>query len=415
MKTVFRPLVFLALLCALFPTAFAQSDRGGISGKIADKSGALLPGAVVTLTNEATGVAQKVTSNNAGDYVFQLLNPGSYKMSVSAQGFNTTQLTHIIVDVGQVNEQNFELKIGSTSETVEVTTGVQQLQTETGSLGLIVEQKSIQDLPLVYGNPFTLETLAPGIAVSGVNPNIHAYDSSTATVSVNGSSLNSIEYRLDGAPDNRIRLSAYTPSTEMINQYKVETASYDATEGHSSGGFVNVSLKGGANQFHGSAFSSYQNPTLSSNYWHLGNSTVAKASWLRVGGDVGGPIWRDKVFFFGGYEHSRAATPNVQSLTVPSAAERGGNFAELYALDATHPAGITNTYQLYDPTSGHTVTGGICGSGKSCVVRNPIPGNVITNVNSIAAAALKFYPAPNATPNAQGGGNYQYSDSEPDY
>src|ERR1039457_6431270 len=93
-------------------------------------------------------------------------------------------------------------------------------------------QKSIQELPLIYGNPFTLETLSPGLVVSGVNPNIHAYDSSTATVSINGSLLNAIEYRLDGAPDNRIRLSAYTPSTEFINQYKVETAS--RSEEHTS-------------------------------------------------------------------------------------------------------------------------------------------------------------------------------------
>jgi hypothetical protein len=396
--------------------AFAQSDRGSITGKVTDNTGAVLPGATITLTNEATGVSQTATANPSGDYVFQLLNPGSYSLSVTAQGFKTEHRSHIVVDVNQANKQDVTMNLGVATETVEVTAGgVQQLQTETGSIGLIVEQKSIQELPLVYGNPFTLETLAPGIAVSGVNPNIHAYDSSTATVSVNGSSLNSIEYRLDGAPDNRIRLSAYTPSTEMINQYKVETASYDATEGHSSGGFVNVSLKSGSNAFHGSAFSSYQNPTLSANYWHLGNSTVAKATWLREGGDVGGPIWRDKIFFFTGYEHSRAATPNVQSLTVPSLAERSGNFSELYALDPNHPAGTTNLYQLYDPTSGHVVTGGICGSGKSCTVRNPIPGNIITNVSPIAAAALKYYPEPNAAPNAQGGGNFQYSKSEPDY
>ncbi len=263
----------------------------------------------------------------------------------------------------------------------------------------------------MYGNPFTLETLSPGLLVSGVNPNIHSYDSNTATVSVNGSTLNSIEYRLDGAPDNRIRLSAYTPGTEFINQYKVETASYDATEGHSSGGFVNVSLKSGANQFHGGIFASYQNPTLNANFWHLGPTAAAKAVWLREGGDVSGPIWRDRIFFFGGYEHSRAATPNVQTLTVPSVAERSGNFSELYALDTAHPAGTTNLYQLYNPTSGTT---GTC-SGKSCTVRTAIPGNILPSVNNIAAAALAYYPQPNTAPNSSGGGNFSYSNAEPDY
>jgi hypothetical protein len=414
-KTLFRTLLALSLSFCLLPMANAQSDRGGVSGKISDNTGSIMPKAAITLRNEATGVSQSATSNGSGDYVFQLLNPGSYTLSISAPGFKTTTRTHVVVDVNQVNQQNVALSVGATNETVQVTTGVQQLQTESGSLGLIVEQKSIQELPLVFGNPFTLETLSPGLLVSGVNPNIHSYDSNTATVSVNGSVLNSLEYRLDGAPDNRIRLSAYTPGTEFINQYKVETASYDATEGHSSGGFVNVSLKSGTNQFHGGAFASYQNPTLNDNYWHLGSATLAKSVWLREGGDISGPIWRDHLFFFGGYEHSRDATPNVQTLTVPSDAERGGNFAELYTLDPAHPAGVTNLYQLYDPNSGHPVTGGVCGSGKTCTVRNPILGNMITSINPIAAAALNYYPHANGPENSAGGGNFNYSAAEPNY
>ena len=431
MKFVLRIAFLLALSCLLLPYANAQADRGGVSGKITDNTAAILPNALVTLTNEATGVAQTSKSNSSGDYVFQLLNPGSCSVTVAVPGFKTATRTHVVVDVNQVNEQNIELNLGATTETVTVTTGIQQLQTESGSLGLIVEQKSIHDLPLVYGNPFTLETLSPGLVVSGVNPNIHAYDSSTATVSINGSLLNAIEYRLDGAPDNRIRLSAYTPGTEFINQYKVETASYDATEGHSSGGFVNVSLTAGANQFHGSIFSSYQNPTLNTSSWHApGSPTPAKAVWLREGGDVAGPIWRNRLFFFGGYEHSRAATPNVVTLTIPSLAERTGNFSELYAqgcsgytLNASGaaicPNGTTNIYQLYAPTSGVTTTGGVCGVTKGvpviCTARTPISGNVITNINPIAAAALKYYPQPNTTPNSTGGGNFSYSGAEPDY
>ena len=411
MKSFSRSALLLAFAFFLLPFAHAQGDRGGVSGKVADNSGAIIPNAVVTLRNEATGVAQTATSNGAGSFVFQLLNPGSYALTVTSQGFKTAERTHLVVDVNQVNEQNFELNIGSTSETVEVTTGAQQLQTESGSLGLIVEQKSIQELPLIYGNPFTLETLSPGLVVSGVNPNIHAYDSSTATVSINGSVLNALEYRLDGAPDNRIRLSAYTPSTEFINQYKVETASYDATEGHSSGGFANVSLKGGQNQFHGGAFGSYQNPTLNTSFWHTGTAAPAKSVWLREGADLGGPIWHDRLFFFGGYEHSREATPNVVSQPVPSVAERSGNFSELYALDTKHPADATNLYQIFDPTSGHTVTGGVCGSGKTCTVRNPIAGNILTRpIDPIAAKALAYYPLPNS-----GTGFYSYSGAEPNY
>jgi hypothetical protein len=429
---VFYTTLLLTLL-SLHSSAFAQSDRGSVTGKVTDNTGAVLPGASITLRNEATGVGQTATSNQSGDYVFQLLNPGSYSLSVTAQGFKTEQRTHIVVDVSQANEQNVSLNIGGTTETVEVNAGgVQQLQTETGSIGLIVEQKSIQELPLIYGNPFTLETLAPGLTLSGVNPNIHTYDSSSATVSINGSVLNALEYRLDGAPDNRIRLSAYTPSTEFINQYKVETASYDATEGHSSGGFANVSLKSGSNAFHGGAFSSYQNPTLNTSFWHLGPSTPAKSTWLREGGDVGGPIWRNRMFFFGGYEHSREATPNVTTLTVPTVAERGGDFSELYAMGCSNyymlngvsmcpatggkPATI-NAYQLYSPFTGQSVTGGVCGTGKTCVVRSPLAGNIIPKslISPIATNILNYYPLPNTPTNSLGGGNYSYSAAEPNY
>src|SRR5882757_1054199 len=410
-----KQLVSVGLLLALiivFPGFLvAQADRGGITGRITDNTDAVIPDVPITLRNESTGVTETAVTNSAGVYTFQNLNPGSYTLTIKRSGFRNVERTHTVVDVNQVNQQDVSLEVGTASDTVEVTTGVEQLQTSSASVGMVVEQRSIQELPLVYSNPFTLETLAPGLLVSGVNPNIHSYDSNTATVSVNGSTLNSLEYRLDGAPDNRIRLSAYTPATEFIGQYRVETASYDGTEGHSTGGFVNVSLKSGTNQFHGVAFASYQNPTLNTNYWHLAPGVPAKAVWLREGGVIGGPIIRDKWFFFTGYEHSRAATPNVQTLTVPSLAERGGNFSELYALDSKHPAGTSNLYQLYNPNTG---TAGTC-SGKACVVRQAIPGNIITSINPLAAAALKYYPNPNTTPNAGGGGNFSYAGAEPDY
>lgn len=424
MARLLRALLLALLVTVASGYALGQTERGSIAGQVTDNTGAILPDTVVQLKNEATGVVQTTKTNSDGNYTFGDLNPGSYTVTVDREGFKKAERVHTVVDVNQTNQQNISLPIGSTSEVVEVETGIQQLQTSTATLGTIVEEKSIQELPLVYSNPFTLETLAPGIAVSGVNPNIHSYDSSTATISINGSTLNALEYRLDGAPDNRIRLSAYTPSTEFIGQYKVETSSYDATEGHSSGGFVNTSLKSGTNQFHGVAFGSYQNPTLNTNYWHLpGSSAPAKASWMREGGAVGGPIWKDKWFFFTGYEHSQAATPNVQLLTVPTKAERGEttsgyyDFSELYQLDPKNPAGPANKYQLYDPTSGVVTTGGVCGSNKTCIVRSPIPGNLIpaSMVNPIAQAALKYYPEANTTPSKVGGGNYSYSKAEPDH
>lgn len=394
-----KTFLVLAALVTSSVLASAQTELGAITGRITDNTGATLPGTTITLRNEATGVVQMTTANSDGIYNFPKLVPGSYTITVSLSGFKRVERTHTVVDVNNTNQQDVALVVGETSEVIEVRAGVQQLQETTGSMGMVVEEKSIQELPNIYGNPFTLQNLAPGILPSGVNPNIRTYDSGTASVSVNGSVLNSIEYRLDGAPNNRIRLSAYTPSTEFISQYRTETASYDAAQGHSAGGFVNTSLRSGSNAFHGSAFAYYQNPTLNSNYWHLGSTSSAKAVWLREGGSVGGPIWKDHAFFFTGWEHSRAATPNVLTFAVPPSAFRTGDFSALLGKA-----------QLYNPFSGRTVS--------SKVVRDPFPGNIIPSslLSPIALAALKYYPTANTnSSDPAGASNYSYSKAEPDY
>jgi hypothetical protein len=399
----------MVLLCS-FGAAMAQNDRGSVTGKLTDSTGAIVPDASISLRNVATGVVQESKTNSAGDYNFQSLIPGIYTLTASAPGFKKTERTNLNVDVNAANEQNVTLEVGNATETIEVREDIQQLATTSGSMGLVVEQRSIQELPLIYGNPFSLQTLAPGVLPSGVNPNVHTYDSTTASVSVNGSLLNALEYRLDGAPNNRIRLSAYTPSTEFVGQYRMETATYDSSQGHASGGFVNTSIKSGTKAYHGGAFVYYQNPAANANAWTLSTTPVStKPLWLRLGGTIGGPIplQKDKAFFFFGYEHSRQAAPVPQTLTVPTLAERTGDFSGLYALDTAHPAGLSNAYQLYEPTSG--VTRG------ANVSRSPIPGNIITNIDPIAAKILTFYPKPNNTGNADGTGNYQYTAAEPDY
>lgn len=403
--------VFLALLIAVSGTgiAMAQNDRGAVKGRVADSTGAVLPGATVTLQNVETGLVQTATTNDAGDYNFQSLILGTYTLTVEMQGFKKLQRSNLNVDVNGTNEQNVAMELGSAAETVTVQEDIQQLSTTSASMGLVVEQRSMRELPLIYGNPFTLQTLAPGVSPSSVNPNVHTYDSTTASVSVNGSMLNALEYRLDGAPNNRIRLSAYTPSTEFVGQYRMETATYDSSQGHASGGFVNTSIKSGTNAFHGGAFAYYQNPTLNANTWNLSvNPINAKPTWLRYGGTLGGPIVKNKAFFFVGYERSRQAAPNPQTLTVPTLAQRGGDFSALYSQDPAHPAGPTNQYQLYEPTSGQAGAGGI-------VTRTPIPGNIIRNISPIAQKILSYYPEPNVSGNSDGTGNFIYAGSEPDY
>jgi hypothetical protein len=428
-----RSFLFALTVAALLTASRgdAQVERGSFLGKVADSSGAIIPQAAVTLTNDETGVVLATKTNDAGEYNFQDLNPGRYSLAVEATGFSKFTKTHMQVDVGGRVVTDVSLQPGKTDVSVTVQGGYQELSTNSASLGIVVEQKAITDLPLIYGNPFALEVLAPGVTLSGVNPNIHVYDSGSATVSVNGSALNALDYKLDGGPDNRIRYSAYTPSTEFISQYKLNTANYDASEGHSSGGFVNTQLKSGTNRIHGSAFLYYQDPKVNATPWSLpATNRAAKPTFVREGGGIGGPFWRDKAFWFGGYEHSRQSAPNSADLTVPTIPERSGNFSALYGLDTTttasnictaggtliNPSAAPNKYQLYYPGTATTTTPG--SPTNQNYTRNCIPGNVIPSnmITPVAANLINLYPMPNNTANqaADGEDNFYYGLNEPD-
>jgi len=415
----------LCIAVMLFLTApfLSAQDRGAVSGRVTDPVGAIAKNAQVSIVNEETGVTADATTNESGEYTFSTLNAGRYTVTITAAGFEKVVRQHIQVDVGSRVSVDAKLVVGKTNVEVTVQSEVQQLSYNSANLGMTIEQKSITDLPLIYGNPFALEFLTPGVTFSGVNPNLHVYDSGTANVSVNGSSLNSLDYKLDGAPDNRIRFSAFTPSTEFISQYRVSTASYDATQGHSSGGFVNVQTKSGTSQFHGSVFGYYQNPKVNANIWAL-NPTTSKPVFVREGGGIGGPIIKEKLFFFAGYEHSRQGNPNVQLLSVPTAAEQSGDFSALLALDTTSHAqscGATSTtltgttaapinkYQIFDPYTAVATTG-------SNYARKCLPGNIVpaSRISSIAKALMAYYPAPNLTGLPTGLSNYNYSAVEPD-
>lgn len=421
--------VTMALIsCSI--VAFCQQDRGNITGVVTDSTGAVLPGTGVVLKNNA-GLNLSTVTNDSGQYHFDLLNPGLYTVRADKAGFKTATRRDLQIDVNAHVVVDFALQVGDKTETVEVQGAIEQLETSTGSAGMVIEEKQIQDLPLIYSNPYVLEFLAPGLLPSSENTNIHVYDSGSADVSINGSALRSIEYTLDGAPNNRIRLSAFTPSTEFISQYKIATSQYDATQGHSAGGFVNTSLKSGTDAFHGAIFASYQNPALNANYSNLtgAKTTAAKPTWLREGFTVGGPIKKDKLFFFTGLEHSRQANPNYKALTVPTMAERNGDFSALLAAAPTGKAYDTcladsngvgshlnnpNPYQIFDPLSGRLSDPT---KSNSPVWRKCYPGNIIpqSEISPIARKVLNYYPAPNAQGNTDGSNNFIYAGAEPDY
>jgi hypothetical protein len=387
--------------------AHAQGNAGGLTGDVTDKGGAYVPNAVVSITDEATKVTITTKTNADGAYSLPALTPSRYTVVVVSPGFDTFTEHGIVVDVDSASRADVTLKSGSVDQQVVVFADAQHVETSNASLGLVVEEKSISDLPLAYGNAFALEVLAPGVTLDNLAAQ-HVYDSGTANISVNGSALNTIDYKLDGVADNRLRSSAFSPNTESINQYRFGTSTYDASQGHAAGGFINVQANSGTDKIHGTVFTYYQNPNINSASWSLNPvADPPKPSWLRFGFGVGGPILRQKLFYFVGYEHSYAKNPpsSTSNDVIPTHSEIQGNFSSLLALDpnaatdAACPAsgiitGTPNTYQLFDPW-----TSVYSGTGKH-EYRKCIPGNRVdlytngsgaTGVNPIAAKVLNYY------------------------
>lgn len=395
--------ILLALSLCLFACmpAFAQGDHGAVNGRVTDPLGAQVPNAKVVIVEESTRVTLTTQTNATGEYSFPTLVPGKYTITVSMAGFKNYKEEHVQVDLGPTTQVDLPLQVGGSDTTVTVNGQGQLLNYDSADLGLVVEEKSMTDLPLIYGNAFSLENLTPGLVLSGVNPNVHVYDSGTSNVSINGSLTNSIDYKLDGAADNRIRTTAFTPNTESISQYRLATSTYDTSQGHASGGFTNVQAKSGTDRIRGSIYGYYQNPNINANSWTLaGTRDQIKPRFLREGFSFGGPVFKRKLFYFAGFEHSSQTNPVNSIANVPTQAQIAGDFSALYALDTTAtgknvcgttpaPLASPNAYQIFDPRSSVGPS-----NQRLCIPGNNV-AKYLSGVDPVAAAALKIYPAAN--------------------
>ena len=396
----------LASFCASVPRCLAQSARGLVTGVVTDSSGAVIPGASIRAINRANNVSTQSVTNAEGSYALDFLPPGDYTITVEKQGFKTLE-RNLTVQADDRLVLNLPLEVGLVSEKVLVEAETPLLDTGSGSLGTVFDNQRIKELPSFAGNPFMLEFLTAGIVFGGTStfPNQRPFDGSAAVGSVNGSLTYSTAFQLDGVPDTWGRSPAFTPSVEFIQEYKVQTATYDAAAGHSSGGWVDVALKSGTNSIHGAAYYYLQNPALNSNLFFNNKAGVSKPAYLfnREGGGIGGPIRKDHTFFFFGYERIRENTPEPATYTVPTIPERTGNFAALLALGSQ--------YQIYDPATTTPAANGR-------FTRQPFPGNIIPTdrLSSIGQKIIGYYPLPNQTTSADGTNNFLFgSGMEPDH
>ena len=367
-------LLFFLFFC-LVAGAAAQLYSGSISGKVTDATGALVPGANVVATDVDKGFAFPGTTDGAGHYLLRSIPPATYYVTVEAAGFETQRKDGVVITVNLNAEVNFSLKVGAQSQTVEVQAHAVELQTQDATTGQVVNRRFVNDLPL-NGREFTdlaflapgiVETNAPGASGAGsgepINFNSNGSRNSTADVLIDGASATNFEQNsgLNSVP--------YTPSVDSVEEFKVEQANFTAEMGFAGGTIINVVTRSGTNQFHGSLYYFLRNSATDANIWfNPTNTPIPALKHHDFGFTVGGPIRKNRTFFFFDYEGVRSTTATSSGgMGVPSLCERGegpcpagnqglGNFSELCTLQGAtfDSTGLCSSPsgQLWDPYTG---------------------------------------------------------------
>jgi Carboxypeptidase regulatory-like domain len=385
----------LVLLFALLASAvlFAQEFRGTISGVVTDPTGAAIPGAKITVTEVHTGTRIPTVSDNAGKYAAPYLLPGDYDIAVQVSGFKTFTRKGVHVGADDRPVIDIRMDVGDVATSVEVTADASLLNTENASLGQAVTTKEVEELPINGRTPMMAASLALGVVGYAQPTLVHPFDAGAAAGwSVGGAYQQTSELLVNGSPnatwDGRL---AYSPPQDAVQEVRVKASDTDAAFGHTGGGTLNQITKSGTNGFHGSAWEFNQPNTLTANDFFLNQAGKPRpvTHLNQYGVTAGGPIFiphvidtRNKLFWYFAFEGMRDAQPNPFTTTVPTDAERGGDFSQIFAIDGT---------QIFDPYS--AVKNG------STITRTAFPGNKIPQVapyvSSVAQAYLKFMPEPN--------------------
>lgn len=389
------PLRSAALFLLLASTSWCQGPTGEITGTVTDRSGAVISGATVTLTNLATNAERTAQTNDAGVYDAPTLPPGLYSIKITMTGFRAT-VTRLELQVAQTARRDFILEVGNVNESVEVTAEAPALQTETTALGAVIENKRIEELPLNGRSYLQLAALAPGVTNVGPNNFIAQArgggDRSNYQLNLSGQRLEFNHYMLDGVENTDPNYGTYlvSPSVDALQEFKVDTSTYSAEYGHNAAQ-ISVITKSGTNAFHGALFEFLRNSQLDAkNYFDKATAPIVPFKRNQFGGVIGGPVLipklingKNKLFFLFNYEGLRQVKSQTAQSSVFTAQDRTGNFA-----------GSSTT--LYDPN-----TRVLAPDGSRVVSVTPFPGNVIppSRINPISATLLEVYPLPNNNPN----------------
>jgi hypothetical protein len=376
-----RTLTFTILIWTSLFTAWAQNPTAQVTGLISDASGAVVPAAQVEIVNTETGSRWEVQTNNSGYYSAPLLPPGNYRITAHAQGFKPVNRSGITLVVAQNARIDFALEVGGVTETVEVSAAVPLLESQTASIGQIVGEKVINDLPLNGRNYLQLAKLSAGVT----EPRRGDVGALGGSFVANGVRAQLNNYNLDGA-DNNTRIvdiqnrshEVIQPSVDAIQEFKIETNTYAAEYGYSAGAVVNATIKSGTNRFHGRAFEFLRNNNMDArDYFQRPGDKPAVLQRNQFGGTIGGPIVRDKLFFFASWERTIENRGLTLTTTVPTDPLRRGDFS--------------GERPIFDPAS---TRANPAGAG---FVRTQFAGNIIpaNRIDPVAAKLIALVPSPN--------------------
>ncbi len=387
--------LLVAVLLVSGGSAFAQDITGTITGTVMDPSGAALAGATVTAKETDRGTIWTAETNEAGIFSLLRVPIGAYEMRAEAKGFKTAFHPAFTLNLNQTVRVDFKMTMGQVSETIEVTSEVPLLQADSAQVGTIIDAKTNEALPLATRNYVQLTLLSPGaVTPSPASFNTGDNVGSGGRPFINGNREQSNNFLLDGMDNNQVsdNLLGYTPAPDAIQEFNLITQNASAEFGNFQGGIVSATLKSGTNHFHGDVWEFFRNDKLNANNWghKISGTTIPrdKLRWNMFGGTVGGPVFKNKLFFFFDYQGQRFDHPSSASqFTVFTAKERTGDFSELLNQ---------RSIQLYDPCNpGTGVPGTPC---TAAAVRTPFAGNIIplNRIDPVAQAlfASTLYPAP---------------------
>src|SRR5579871_6718733 len=346
MRQVQSKFLFISVLSVLAfglaPTVRSQSlDTALLRGTVSDSSGAVIPGATVTMTNIATGVSEKRPTDEAGRYLFSSLKAAPYTARVEAKGFKTLIRDNVVLRVGQQTDLDLKLEIGEISQRVEVTAEAPLLNTVSGALGTEVSGQYMINMPLEGRDYGPLVFLAPGTTEVSNAGGLALGGTGFAS---NGQRYATAEFRLDGGLETNPEGGEggttnlqYKPNVEAIQEFKLQNNSFSAEYGSNGGTIVSMVMKSGTNQFHGSGYWFFRRPVLDANdfFSNASGQPIGPYDIDQYGGTIGGPIKKNKTFFFFDYERDRNTSPGTVTTSVPTDLQKQGNFSQTFNPDGS--------------------------------------------------------------------------------